>query len=225
MTRRAFTLLEMMIAAALTLALAAGVLAFLWNLEQARGPVLAASDRDRALDEWLDRLESDLLGAVAATRHGPGIDGGQDRLVVRSRRVGTGAGDAPADRLADLRLSVHEFKDGAVALGSGPDGSGAPSPAPMVVGVEALRFRFAVGRSWGDRFNSVESRGLPLAVEVSLWLAAPSQWDRPQGGAPASDSPDPEAPPDALAEPAEAPTFERPADRVRVIPIPDGGTP
>lgn len=219
--KRAFTLLEMMIALALTLALAAGVLAFLWNLEQARGPVLATSDRDRAVDEWLDRVESDLLGAVAATSHGAGIDGGSERLVVRSRRVGAGSGAGLRERLADLRLSVHEFKDGAIAVGGGPDAPSPPASAEVVRGVGAVRFRFASGSSWSDHFDSAQARELPLAVEVSLWLSGPGEPPVVRADSTEVDggleAPPGDEPPLELALP------ERPPDRVRVIPIPDGG--
>lgn len=214
MRRSGFTLLELMIAAGLTLALAAGVLGFLWNMERVRGPVLAVSDRDRALDEWFDRLETDLAGAVSATRHGPGIDGGPNRLVVRTRRVG--AGTAAGDRLADVRMSVHEFRAGAMWVGVGRDGGETPATAEMAPGVEALRFRYAGARSWADRFNSVEEGGLPAAVEVSLWLIGPGGSTGAKSGVEEEGDPGQDA-----AEVASFP--ERPADRVRVISIPDGG--
>lgn len=214
MRRSGFTLLEMMIAAGLTLALAAGVLGFLWNLERVRGPVLAVSDRDRALDEWLDRLETDLAGTVSATRHGPGIDGGPNRLVVRTRRVGAGTG--AGDRLADVRMSVHEFRAGAMWVGGGRDGGEPPATAETAPGVEALRFRYAGGRSWVDRFNSVEKGGLPVAVEVSLWLTGPGGTTGAARGV--------EEPAEPDRDEADVASFpERPADRVRVISIPDGG--
>lgn len=215
MRRAGFTLLELMIAAALTLALAAGVLAFLWNLEQARGPVMEAGDRDRALDEWLDRLETDLAGAVAATGHGPGIDGGTQRLVVRTRRVG--AGSEPGDRLADLRLSVHEWAEGDIRVGDGRDSGESPATLPMVPHVEGLRLRYSTGRAWKDRFNSVEERGLPVAVEVSLWLTGPGRTTARVGGEAGENA-------DEVEAEEGGSRLERPADRVRVIPIPDGGT-
>ncbi|HRQ72318.1 MAG TPA: prepilin-type N-terminal cleavage/methylation domain-containing protein, partial [Phycisphaerales bacterium] len=66
MTRRAFTLMETLVAIVLLLALSGAVMSFFWNSLERRDTLLALSGEVRAGTLLLERLEADFLTAMAA---------------------------------------------------------------------------------------------------------------------------------------------------------------
>jgi hypothetical protein len=189
--RRAFTVMEVLLALGLGAMLAGAVTAFAWRIASSqRSLALAAADAQGA-DALLDRLESDLLGAIAGdARHGAGVRGSSTRLRVLTRGVDFADGGA-----ADLQEAVYEFIGPMLWLARGPAGQPNERHALSSRALRA-RFRYFDGRSWSTAFDSATSGRLPAAVEVALWF-------EPLG---------PSAPPpDHWPEP----------DRVRVLVIPD----
>ena len=97
--------------------------------------------------------------------------------------------------------------------------------------VERLRFRYRTSSGWAEQFESTADAPLPIAVEVSVWFAplgvetaAVEPDDEFEDGTPGSGFAD--APP--AEETGLAPFMEgddtevmRPADRVRLIVVPD----
>ncbi len=233
-TRRAFSLLELIVAIALLGVLSASVYAFMWNLFAGETRALAMADRTQVASILFDRLERDLATAVAAGRSGPGLVGEARGLAVVHRGV-PAAGSAPHG--GDLQRTEIRFDpaDGVLTIrrapASGPEEreAGAENESPPALGaITGLRFRYHDGRSWRDSFES--DAGLPAAVEVSVWFGA-------IGEAPTPGSPPPSAEfnpgasrldggfdePAGLGlelEPAPAGPVS-PPDRVRVIAIPD----
>lgn len=197
MTRRsAFTVMEVMLALALGAMLAGAVMGFVWRMSsQQRAIALAASDSQGA-DALLDRLEADLLGAIAGdARRGAGVQGSATRLQVLTRGVDLGDGGA-----SDLQRAVYEFIGPMMWLSRGPAEAGAGERHALSARALRARFRYFDGRAWVLSFDSKSAGRLPAAIEVALWF-------EPIG--------DPDAPAAPLPERWPEP------DRVRVMVIPD----
>lgn len=206
MRRRAFTLFETLLAIVLIVALSAAVFGFLWTLLQRRSELDRVGTRGDGLAVMWSRLERDLATTFAADGAGAaGLRGSSSSLLVRARGVGLDPG-----RLA-TEATGSEFvfsAAGGELTGRTIPGSAA-APELLADGLELVKFRYHDGAEWRDSFDSGEAGALPLAVEVSVWF----------GGGAASQ---PTALPDDidLVGSEDGPT--RPADRVRVITIPDG---
>lgn len=197
--RRGFTVMEVMLALALGAMLAGALMSFVWRMSsQQRALALAASDSQGA-DALLDRLEADLLGAIAGdARRGAGVQGSATRLQLLTRGVDLGDGGA-----TDLQRAVYEFIGPMMWLARGPvDGAGAEGGERHALSARAMRarFRYFDGRSWVLSFDSKSAGRLPAAIEVALWF-------EPIGEPGAAGV----APPERWPEP----------DRVRVMVIPD----
>jgi prepilin-type N-terminal cleavage/methylation domain-containing protein len=180
-TRRGFTVMEVLLALGLGAMLAAAVTAFAWRTASSQRALgLAASDAQGA-DALLDRLESDLLGAIAGdARRGAGVQGSSTRLRVLTR--GVDLSDAGA---SDLHEAVYEFIGPMLWLARGPAGAPGERHALSERAMRA-RFRYFDGRSWSASFDSAAAGRLPAAVEVALWFepvgeraGAPERWPEP----------------------------------------------
>lgn len=189
--RRGFTVMEVLLALGLGAMLAGAVTAFAWRTASSqRALALVAADAQGA-DTLLDRLEADLLGAIAGdARRGAGVLGTATRLRVLTRGVDLADGGT-----ADLQEAVYEFIGPMLWLARGPAGEPGERHALSARALRA-RFRYFDGRTWGTSFDSAATGRLPAAVEVALWFEPVGQ------SAP---------PPEVWPEP----------DRVRVLVIPD----
>ncbi|MCW5775905.1 MAG: prepilin-type N-terminal cleavage/methylation domain-containing protein [Phycisphaeraceae bacterium] len=246
MRRRAFTLMETLVAIVLLLALSGAVMSFFWNSLERRDTLLALSGEVRAGTLLLERLEADFLTAVAADgKGGAGIAGDRTSVRVVSRGVRpTLNGGSAAGSLGDEKGLAVRFEEatGRVSLRrwSGEDPGGG-SDEVVAEGVSALRLRYFDGRSWRDSFDSKSAGDLPVAVEVALWFRRPGDpAPRPaveerRVAAVEDEEAEWEAEDDPFAMPAsfdDAAAWEdeivpsdlpeREPDRVRVIIVPDG---
>ncbi|MCL4742450.1 MAG: prepilin-type N-terminal cleavage/methylation domain-containing protein [Phycisphaerales bacterium] len=245
MRRRAFTLMETLVAIVLLLALSGAVMSFFWNALERRDTLLALSGEVRSGTLLLERLEADFLTAIAADGQGEaGIEGDRASVRVVSRGVRpTLRGGTASGTLGDEQGLAVRFDEasGRVSLRrwSGDDPGGGADEV-VAEGVSALRLRYFDGRSWRDSFDSKAAGDLPVAVEVALWFRRPG--DPPaapaieeESGPPTDeaevewDGEDPFALPVSFddptgwedeVEPSDLP--EREPDRVRVIIVPDG---
>lgn len=242
--KRAFTLLEVLLAIGLIAALSGGVFSFMWQLGLQRTSITQSAQDAQAADALFERLETDLIGAVAVDSAGQaGIVGASTSLRVLSRGVGLplkaddrawAAGDlrgteymGAGSELTARRWDAHRERTGS-----------AGTVETMSGRLGALRFRYYDGTKWKDSFDSVTEAGLPVAIEVSLWFgetvpgtAAPADRETPpepadvlpldRDGNPMATEADsvPSSPEGRVA--ARPPS---PPDRTRVIVVPDGPT-
>lgn len=238
--RRAFSLLEMLVAIALLAVLLGAVYAFTWNLFDRETRTLDEAAKSEASTTLFDRLEADLMSAVASTGDGPGLVGGTERISIAHNGVLPGSPIAPYADLQTTTMSFDARTRRVTVTRTESSGSEADGDEAIPVPVRALRFRYHDGRGWSDRFTS--TRGLPAAVELAIWFG--EERDEAEGDADFDDfgagplGDEPAGFDDMMMggfddEPAE--TDELPApDRVRIVTIPDavlpaglasGGTP
>lgn len=228
--RPAFTLLEVLLAIALIAMLTAALFGFLSQLHDRRARMEQMASDLRAGGTLIERIEQDLLGAVASARGvESGIAGTATSLRIATRGVWIDLSPGPAEesgepatvlaRMADGDLQQSEYTfdaasatirgqrravdSGAAPAEGGGSGVGGGGEAERISSrVRRVRFRYHDGRAWVDSFQSAATGGLPAAVEVALWF----------GDQPATEEAGPSANPLRWPEP----------DRLRVIVVPDG---
>ena len=221
---RAFTLMEVMLAIALILVLSGAVYGFLWNLLGQRERVAVAVADSQAAGVIIERLEADLMGAVASGRGGAGIVGDGSSLKVLSRCVTVPmAAGARLGDLAGSEIAFNRFTGVVRARRIGPDGTAAEWE-DVSDHVQRLRLRYFDGRRWRATFDSAAGAELPAAIEVALWFGEPLERAETEEELAAAGAGPP--PSGAGADGAEeavphvVPTWA--PDRVRVIVVPDG---
>lgn len=229
MRRRGFTLVEALLALALTAMLAAMVSSFLWSLSKSKQIAMADGARQRSLGLFMDRLEDDLATSIAGDDAiGAGIAGRADRLVILSRGVGiptdpTLGEQAAKEQLSDLRGTEWAFAGATIVgrrwIGATPSGT----LEPVAEGIAGVRFRYFDGKTWAGTYDSKARNALPVAVEVAVWDA--------RGGPMSADGSSAKVAPEepAMAEfggldvgSAGAGVTLRAPDSWRLITIPDG---
>lgn len=239
---RGFTLFEIMLAIALLVALSSTLFSFMLNLMSGRDRLIEASRDGRAGSSLIERLENDILGAIAGDATvGAGIDGQEHRLTLLTRSVNVPSGPDELDwALGDLLSARYVFDEAAsevrtVRRAIVPGVSVAETDDEVISGrVRGLRFRYHDGQTWRSSYNSLQRNGLPVAIEVAIWFGDPPS--RPALGSDSSeDARDdtplqfgddfPEQPPSDAGQFREGdegpPTFGEP-DRLRVMVVPDG---
>lgn len=223
---RAFTLFEVMLAIALVVLLGGGMYGFLWNLLGERDALTRASAEAQAADACLERLEADLLCALAGQADGPGIKGLASEIVVLTRGVSVPLrSDERAGAMGDLHGTQIVFDPFAGQLRARRwTGPGAPAGVFEVIsaGVERMRLRYFDGRVWRATFDTAEAGELPVAIEAAVWFGPPMSLDplsAPTGSRLGGEG---ESPVEQTEDSAQflAPTRE--PDRRRVIIVPDG---
>lgn len=234
--RRAFTLLEVLIAIALSFVLSAVMFAFLRDMLATRGRTLDHASRQRAAATLIERLESDLATAlVGGAGDDAGIIGDAKGVRILTRGVMTqlasrGIGDPAA--LADLHVVEYRFDPTRRAVQARKHLAGEDSEfAPLGGDIAHVRFRFLVGRQWRDAFDSSAAGRLPRAVEVCVWFnpwpgeaAASSSSQLDDASAATSEAAGGNFDDDAFAAAGEMQSFRPPPpDRRRVIAIADSG--
>lgn len=241
MRRRAFTLVEVLIAIALIIALVGSMFAFLRDTLATRERIDAHAARRRSATTLFDRLERDLVTVLGHDpKLGAGVRGDDRSLQLLVRSVPARLADSVPERaLGAIETVEYRFSRAGRSLAlrrAAPD-AGEPSRLYTLDGdVQYARFRYYDGAQWTDAFTSSAQQGLPLAVEVAVWYdwAPPPDEDE-------TDEVEPEAEPGrggggfiafpeigrrpALEDAAPAPRadeeFPPLPDRVRVIVLPD----
>jgi len=245
MTRRGFTLLEVLLAIAISGALLAAMFAFLWDMLATRDRVLAAAEHRRAAAVLIERVERDLVTCIAGDDVlGAGVAGDDRSLTILARDVPVrlaSRGRHDGRILADLERTEYRFTPGSGSLevrrglalpGERPDRAAFEQ---LGEGIHLVRFRYYDGRTWQDEFDSRANGGLPVAVEVAVWFDA---WpgaeiiepeddeddDEPAPGGRRTFDPDAGFDESAFAEISDFENLGEPVpDRVRVILVPDAG--
>ncbi len=181
MRQRGFTLLEVMIALGLILALLAVMFGFLSDVQGSRRRALAFTARQRAATTLIDHLERDLMTCVVEDDEGgAGVAGSERSLRILSRGVLIRSSGEPNAAWRDMQISDYEFREGKgivnmrrMAVG---EGSGARF-YPLGGRVGQVRFRYHDGNRWIDSYNSADQGHLPRAVEVAIWFNSPDSHD------------------------------------------------
>ena len=178
--KRAFTLIEVMLAISLLLAISSTMFGFMLGMMDRRERLTDAAREGRSGSALIERLENDILGAIAGDSGvGAGIKGDATSLTILTRAVNVPGNLSELDiALGDLLASRYSFDEqaGEVRIarwGVSPMGSASANEgADEVVSsrVRRLRFRYHNGDTWLSSFDSLSENGLPVAIEVAIWF-------------------------------------------------------
>ncbi len=218
MKSRGFTLIEMLVAVAITLALSGAVLAYIWRLRDAQERMTVAAARSAGVEMLFTRLEDDLVGVIAGDpKLGAGVKGDATSLTLLCRGTPPLSETNRGGDLVRMELrfdaltgTVYGERSGAEKATSASDAAEAvfgadveatPRGEALIEGVREMRLRYYTQGAWSESFDSGASGGLPEAVEVALWFGAVDEAS--EGVVAETDMPRP------------------PPDRLRVIVVPD----
>ncbi|MHC4613151.1 MAG: type II secretion system protein GspJ [Planctomycetota bacterium] len=238
MKRRAFSLLEVLVAIGLVIALFGSMFAFMFDTLSARRRALGHAGKQRAATTLIERAELDLMSCVVGDRvKGAGVDGDNTALRILTRGVAAHlAGRGPGDPavFGDLQQVEYRFEEDvgqieARRLPAGARGTDGTPFAPLGGSVYKVRFRYHDSTAWRDSFDSLLQGTLPAAVEIAVWFHPWPGDERPE--VPESEAEIPgrltfdatagfdEA---EFARESDLELFDEPEpDRIRVIVIPD----
>ncbi len=229
--RRAFSLLEVLLAIAVVMILAGTVYAFLFDLLESRDRILDESDRSRAGIGVIEQLERDIMTTLAgASGYGAGVQGTRTSLTLLSRSVTLPIENESQTVLGDLQGVSFTWDGQSGALSASRwDVLSGERAQPEVISdkIAYMQLRYFDGSSWSGQYNS--SSTLPVALEIAIWFGEPTfanePWpdendfeDRPEEIF--IDSTDEAMTDDEFVEEPLPP--ERAPDRVRVVVVPDG---
>ncbi len=219
MKRRAFSLVEMMVAVLLVVMLAGAVYSFMWSVLDDRARLEKHAGREIGATRLFACIEDDLATCVARTDSGAsGIKGDSGSIAIAKRSVRLDATGAEA--LGDATQSEYRFEESAGQVLARRDGGGYE---PILTGVSRVRFRFRQGSEWVEQFDSVAAGGVPSAVEIALWFGEPEVVDEPAPVAPVTGDGEDDAKPESPVERDAADELLPPPSRVTVIAIHDAG--
>ncbi len=211
-----FTLIEVLVAVGLVGALAVGFLSFLDGASARRAAMEKESGRQRAVGALTEALETDVLTCVAqGPRGAPGIVGSVSGLTILARgSPAPGVASSRSESVGDLQRAEYRYEGGGVSLRRA-DAVSSSADRQAVLGrdIGLVRFRYLAGREWVSAFDSAQAGRLPAAIEVAVWFDVPLPPSQATGLSPSSES--------APTWDAEAEADLPPADRVRVIAVPE----
>lgn len=229
MRRRAFTLVEVLVALGVIAMLAGSVFAFMLDLLRGRERLVDASRDAQAAAAVIERLESDLLVTFVGADGEAGVSGDATSLRVSGRLVAFGE-RATSVELSDAQSCELRYDEQDWLL-EGRRWSGADEGAfdSICERVEACRFRYFDGRRWTASFDSQQAGDLPVAIEIAAWFGPPpppteeellAQEEAEALGDAGAEAAMLGFEEDELAEPRPLP--EREPDLLRVMIVPDG---
>ncbi len=179
---RAFTLVEVLVAIALVLALVGTMFGFLYDMLSSRRRALTFADNHSAAATLLERLEADLMcSLVGDSVSGAGIEGEEARLSILTRGVAASLaerGAADPTVFGDLQVAEYRFSPQRRRLEARRQPRGernGEGTAFSLLGGELykVRFRYHDGTAWRESFDSLDAGRLPVAIEVAVWFDAP----------------------------------------------------
>ncbi len=196
--RRSFTLLEVLIALGLALALLSTIFSFYFDLLNTRERLLERADQFRAASTLIDRLEAELLVSIAGNRSlEAGVQGTNTSLTIASRSVAASLAQRGAlDRAvySDMQITTFQFVASAqrIELTRWAEiDDQTRTTETLTEQIAQLRFRYYDGSRWTDAYNSIDSDALPQAVEISIWFESRDQQQETSADANARDGADP----------------------------------
>jgi len=157
--RRAFSLLEVLLALAILVALLSTLGQFTWTVGTAQQRLNSRAARQAGVDAVIDRLASSLDSAAVTVRGNAGFRG--DETSVQTSVAEDRPGGSMSKALAAMRPVgvVFNEEERAVRLDGGTS-----------IPLGDLRFRYFDGTAWLDAFDSSEAGALPRAVLVEAWI-------------------------------------------------------
>lgn len=217
---RGFTLVEVLAAIALLVLLAAAVMSFLGVLRERQKTVGDAYERQRGLAIVMERMDAEIITCFADDGEGhAGIEGSENSLKLGSRGVGIATLGAQSMRMSSTQISEISLAGDELRM-SRSESEGALPQVLRVQKVGKVRFRYHDGKSWLSSFNSRSAKGLPVAIEVSVWFAQSMPAEHSVGGS--AETADGES--ESTREFSDAGVVEIPPDRVRIYVVPDGAS-
>lgn len=236
--RRAFTLIEVLLAIALTMVIAGTAIGLATTLLSRRAQIDEAAARDRGVAILMDQIEQDLMGVVAGSGGESGFVGSSREVTLKVRGVTLRREDLIEARYRFVASGDGALKAGRVVATRG----GGTLEETLADGVALMRLRFHDGVAWVDGFDSGRAGELPWAVEVAVWLGDPAEFagegagvgdEAVDGGAEGGEARSAragdvegvegdEAGGEREEVARDAGVMTRPPDRVRVIVVPDG---
>jgi len=165
MSRRSFTLIEVLIAVALLVALSGAMGTFAYNLLRSRDRIMTQARSEAGVGLLMDRLEHDLTWCIAGnSKDGPGIKGSAGRVEILRRDVKLLDGQVAVGvtRKAQYR---HEGDTVFARADDGPD-------EIVASGIKQLRLRYHDGREWQREFDSGQAGTLPVAIAIAVWFGS-----------------------------------------------------
>lgn len=215
-SRSGFTLIEVLVALALTLLLSFAVLSFFRDLALHRSQIAERVEQERAAQALIDNLSRELTCAIVGMdRSAPGLVGDEQRITILGRSVAVEQVMPGQGRLGDLTELEFEFDPEKSQLRGGRRLVGSANANKRqdelkIISGELgwVRFRYLDEGRWRYEYNSADRQSLPAAVEVAIWYVRPDAMQ------------------DMEAEFAEGldeePLIEETSpDRLRVISVPD----
>ena len=180
--RRAFTLLEALIAVGMMVLLLGALAMFVEDLSRTRQFVARTAAETRSADALFGALEAALQTAVVdGGNRGAGVTGTDRSIRVLSSRTDAGSGSvAELARAAFSPLSATQVDQVGANITIGRGGVSSTLPAT----VRAMRVRYWYDGGWGDSFDSLNAGTLPAVVEVGLWFGATQAAEEDELGAP-----------------------------------------
>ncbi len=181
-SRRGMTLIEMLIAIALTLALMGSMFVFYFNVLSSRSRAIEHMRQQQAVNTLFGWLDNDLMTCVAGDpAQGAGLRGDQTSIRLLTRGVSTSVAQHGADDpevFSDLQVAEYRFNsaskriEGRRSVAKVDAAASQPMDgfASLEGTVHHMRLRYFDGKQWGDAFDSQQSKALPIAVEVAIWL-------------------------------------------------------
>jgi type II secretory pathway pseudopilin PulG len=232
--RSAFTLMEILVAVALLLALSGVLGGVLFGLSDRRELVAIEAARQGSIDILFSELDAAVVSTCVQAGKEAGLRGDATGLTVISRGVRVAPGGGAGDLVG---LEIRSSTPGTIsARRFSPGQPSASSLEVAATDIAGVRLRYFDGSTWSDRFDSLVTGRLPVAIEFAVWftgnepdtplpsadLNAPSLRSKPGLGrlGPESDADAEDAEgrgPDAASEAS----WPRPSRR-RVMIVPDG---
>ena len=168
--RRGFTLIEVLLAVALILALVTSLGVFVSQVSGSRQEIRARSERESTVTTMFDAVDDAVSTCIARMSDGAsGISGDATTLAIGfdSTTIQRALEDDPERVLVpgghlDIRF---EPQSGRLSLTRDDD-----RMRTMPSSFFALRYRYHDGRSWRTEWDSVGMNGLPHAIECSVWF-------------------------------------------------------
>lgn len=177
--RRGFSLLEAIVGVAIAAAFLSAIAVFLVNLGDTRTRLARMSREIESAEVVFSSLSRACATAVVdGGGVGTGISGNETSLrIVRSAVSLGNDGGAPFGDLAPVSVSF-DSGSGRMTLSRGGGASMLAAP------VRAMRIRYLDERGWQDAFDSRDSGGFPVGIEVSIWFARGDAAEEGDEGAP-----------------------------------------
>lgn len=160
--RRAFTVIETLVAIGLLILLASALTAFLFDVQRQRDILARIGEERLAGALVIDTLEESVRHATASALSGPAFVGDETSLRITARSTVLATVEPEAEDLSGARTASIAWDEdtGTITI----------DDEPVTDRVRRLTLRYHDGDQWLDAYRSADTRALPAAIEVTLWF-------------------------------------------------------